>query len=312
MQTANTLLMIEPVAFGFNVQTAENNYFQQQDSASTNVIQENALQEFRQMTDTLKNNGIEVIIIQDTLEPHTPDSIFPNNWVSFHTGGTAVIYPMFAENRRLERRADILKIIENKKFIIQDKIDYSSSEKDGIFLEGTGSMVLDHESKTAYAALSERTHLKLLLQFCKDMRFTPCYFSANQSVGTQRLPIYHTNVMMNIGDKYAVICLQSIDDETEKDMVVKSLQANGKEIIEITEAQMHCFAGNMLQIENKTGNKFLILSETAYQSLSERQIERLSAYSKLVPIAIPTIEKIGGGSVRCMMAEIFLQKNIKI
>jgi hypothetical protein len=308
MQTANTLLMIEPVAFGFNAQTAENNYFQQQANEPAQTVQANALREFKQMTAILQDKGVEILIVPDTLKPYTPDSIFPNNWISFHADGTLVLYPMFAENRRLERRPDIFKIIENEGFIIRKTIDYSHFEKDGIFLEGTGSMVLDRVTQTAYAALSERTHRRLFLQFCKDLHFTPCCFSANQSVGTQRLPVYHTNVMMSVGDKYAVVCLQSIDNETERKTVVQSLQTSEKEIVEITEAQMHRFAGNMLQIENRKGDKFLILSETAYQSLTEQQIEKLSAYNEIVPIAIPVIEKIGGGSVRCMMAEIFLQK----
>ena len=303
-QTASTLLMIEPVAFGYNHQTAENNYFQQRANDSASLVQEKALQEFRQMTAILQSKGIDLIVVQDRLEPHTPDSIFPNNWISFHEEGTVVIYPMFAPNRRLEKRADILK----EGFIVQNILDYSHFENQGIFLEGTGSMVLDRTNRIAYAALSERTHLSLFLQFCGELHFTPCYFYANQTVGTERLPVYHTNVMMSVGDRYAVVCLDSIDDAVEKQAVVQSLRGSGKEIIEISEAQMHGFAGNMLQVENREGKKIAVLSETACQSLTAKQIESLSAYSELVSIPIPTIEKTGGGSVRCMIAEIFLPK----
>ena len=305
-QTTSTLLMIEPVAFGFNHQTAENNYFQQPTGAST--VQEEALREFRQMTALLQSKGMNLIVVRDTPEPHTPDSIFPNNWVSFHEDGNVVLYPMFAENRRSERRSDILKRIEEEGFTIRNIIDYSPFETQGVFLEGTGSMTLDRVNRTAYACLSERTHQSLFLQFCEELRFTPCYFSANHTVAGKRLPIYHTNVMMSIGDRYAVICLDSIDDATEKQTVIRSLRDTGKEIIEITETQMNHFAGNMLQVENRKGEKIATMSETAYQSLTAKQIEQLSAFNEIVSIPVPVSEKAGGGSVRCMLAEIFLQK----
>ena len=307
-QTTSSLLMIAPVAFGFNHQTAENNYFQQPADSPASGVQEKALMEFRQMTTLLKDKGLDLMVVQDTPMPHAPDSIFPNNWISFHSDGNVVLYPMFATNRRLEKRSDILKQIEKEGFIIRNILNYSHFENKGIFLEGTGSMVLDREHRIAYAALSGRTHLSLFLQFCEELHFTPCYFSANQTVGTKRLPIYHTNVMMSVGDHFAVLCLDSMDDEKEKQTVVRSLRDNGKEIIAITEAQMHRFAGNMLQVENKDGKKILALSETACQSLTIKQIEQLSAYGELLSIPIPTIEKAGGGSVRCMLAEIFLQK----
>ena len=307
-QAASTLLMIEPIAFEFNYQTAENNYFQQLANSSASAVQEQAHQEFLQMVAILQNKGIDLIVMSDTLEPHTPDSIFPNNWISFHETGEVVLYPMFAPNRRAERRYKILKQIEKDGFIIQDVLDYAPFEHQGIFLEGTGSMVLDRVNRIAYAALSERTHLSLFLQFCEELRFTPCYFYANQTVETKRLPIYHTNVMMSIGDRYAVICLDSIDDATEKQTVVRSLRDSGKEIIEITESQMNHFAGNMLQVENRKGEKIATISETAYQSLTAKQIEQLSAFNEIVSIPVPVIEKAGGGSVRCMLAEIFLPK----
>ena len=301
-QTASTLLLIEPVAFGFNQQTAENNYFQQPTDAF--AVQEKALREFRQMTARLQSKGMNLIVIQDTLEPHTPDSIFPNNWISFHEDGTVVLYPMFAVNRRPERRPDILKQIEKEGFSIRKVVDYSPFENRGVFLEGTGSMVLDRANRKAYAALSERTHLPLFLQFCEELHFTPYYFSANQTVGTKRLPIYHTNVMMSIGDHYAVICLDSIDDAGEKQAITRSLRDSGKEIVEITEAQMYCYAGNMLQVENRDGKKIAVMSETAHQALTAKQIEQISPFNEIVSFPVPAIEKVGGGSVRCMLAEV--------
>jgi hypothetical protein len=305
-QTANTILMVEPVAFGFNEQTAENNYFQQSGDEPATATQEEALSEFRQMTKALTEKGIRLITVKDTREPHTPDSIFPNNWISFHEDGRVVLYPMYAENRRLERRPDILQKIENEGFIIQNIVDYSHFEKERIFLEGTGSMILDRINKIAYAALSERTNPNLFLKFCEDFHYTPLCFSAYQTVNNQRLPIYHTNVMMCIGDYYAVVCLDAIDDYSEREAVVDSLAADGKKIIEITENQMCRFAGNMLQVKNNEGKPFLVLSESACNSLTGNQINQLSAYNEIIRIAVPCIEKKGGGSVRCMMAEIFL------
>jgi len=307
-QSTHVLLMIEPVAFGFNHQTAVNNYFQQAGDAPVSTIQEMALKEFNQMVDILRNKDIHLIVVKDTEEPHTPDSIFPNNWISFHVDGRIAIYPMYAENRRLERRSDILHVIEKEGFSFQDITDYSPFEKENRFLEGTGSMILDRINKIAYAALSERTHKTLVEKFCVDFHYTPCYFSAYQTVETKRLPVYHTNVMMCVGDRYAVVCLNSIDDSVERQSVINSLYSGQKEIIEITEEQMLHFAGNMLQIENEEGEKFLAMSESAYKSLTNKQINQLNNHNEIIRIAIPTIEKHGGGSVRCMMAEIFLQK----
>ncbi len=308
-QTTNTLLMVQPVAFGFNQQTAGNNYFQQQDDMDVTTIQEQALDEFNRMVHILNNKGINLIIAIDTPEPHTPDSIFPSNWISFHDDGTVAIYPMFAENRRLERRVDILKQIEHQEFTIRHIIDYSKSEKEHLFLEGTGSMVLDRENRIAYAALSERTNKDLFLKFCNDFRFDPVCFHAYQQVGNERLPVYHTNVMMSVWSHFAVVCLEAVDNITEWSDLVNSLQETEKVIISITEEQMYRFAGNMIQVENNNGEKFLVMSGTAYRSLTKDQIKRLAGYNQLVSIDIPTIEKYGGGSIRCMMAEIFLPKN---
>jgi len=304
-QTTNTILMIEPVAFGFNQQTAVNNYFQQADSLKFSDIQQLALSEFTEMVEILRANGINVLVVKDTLQPHTPDSIFPNNWISFHEGGQAVLYPMFAENRRKERRRDIIQLIEDQGTVLNNVDDFTFWEEQNLFLEGTGSMVLDRVNKIAYAALSERTDKSVFLQFCSVFEYKPVYFQANMSVGEKRLPIYHTNIMMTVADKYALICTDSIDNTQELELVFESLSKSGKEIIPISRHQMHCFAGNMLQVENMEGKLYLIMSTTAYDSLSELQIDILKSYNELIVVSVPTIERVGGGSVRCMMAEVF-------
>jgi len=304
-QTAHTILMIEPIAFGFNDQTAANNYFQQKGNASDADLQHQALAEFNRMVNQLRAKGIEVLVVKDTPEPHTPDSIFPNNWISFHEGGQVILYPMFAPNRRSERRDDILRILEGHRLVINNLSDFSFWENQDLFLEGTGSMIFDRVHQIAYAALSDRTDKSVFLQFCETFGFTPVYFSARQTVGGKRLPIYHTNVMLSVADGYAVVCTDSIDNVDERQTLIESLKKNGKEIISISEEQMHAFAGNMLQLQNKEGEKYLVMSQAAFDSLTEQQIKRLELYNELVVIPIPTIEKTGGGSVRCMVAEIF-------
>ncbi|MDD3321258.1 MAG: arginine deiminase-related protein [Paludibacter sp.] len=304
-QTTNKILMIEPVAFGYNQQTAVNNYFQQKTEMNSVDIQGNALNEFNEMVKIIRANGVDVRVVEDTFEPHTPDSIFPNNWVSFHGEGQVVLYPMYAENRRQERNKNILNYLNEQCCDIMNIVDFTFWEKQNLFLEGTGSMILDRVDRIAYAALSERTDKSVFLQFCKVFQFKPIFFNANQTVGNKRLPIYHTNVMMSVCDEYAVICDVCIDDLEERKKVVDELKNSGKEIITITEDQMLHFAGNMLQVENEDGKLLLIMSQSAYDSLNKNQIERLSLHNELIIIPIPTIEKVGGGSVRCMIAEIF-------
>lgn len=299
--------MVEPVAFSYNKETAVNNYFQQYENPGDASIQANALAEFKGMVDTLRSKNIDVIVVQDTIEPHTPDSIFPNNWITCHQDGRVVLYPMYAQNRRTERRSDILQLIAEK-YHISEVVDYTDYENQRQFLEGTGSMVLDHKNSVAYATLSERTDKTLFLQYCKDFDYYPVYFIASQTVNNKRLPIYHTNVMMCVANSYAVVCLQTIDNITQRNAVVESLSKCSKEIIEITEQQMQQFAGNMLQVENKEGKSFLVLSQTAFKALTDDQVKRISLYNELLPIAVPTIEKYGGGSVRCMLAEIFNER----
>lgn len=304
MQTTDTVLMIEPVAFGFNEQTAVNNYFQVQQEGN---VQDNALKEFNDFVEKLRAKDINVITIKDTLEPKTPDSIFPNNWVSFHADGKVVLYPMFAENRRLERRDDIINQIKEQ-FEVTEVIDYSGAEKDNLFLEGTGSMIFDHDNKLAYGSVSLRLDEGLFRKFCSDFGFQPVVFHSYQTAGEERLPIYHTNVMMCVADKFVVICLDCIDDESERNNVIETIKNSGKELIEISEDQMQNFAGNMLQVQNKSGEKFLVMSQSAYKSLNRGQVSAIEKYCEIIYSDLEVIETNGGGSARCMLAEVFLPK----
>ena len=305
MQTTDTVLMIEPAAFGFNAETAQNNYFQiNSENAET---QTKALQEFNNFVEKLRSKGINVIIVKDTLEPHTPDSIFPNNWISMHSDGTVVLYPMCAVNRRWERRNDILEMIQ-KNFKVKEIVDLSAPENDGKFLEGTGSMIFDHDNKLTYGSVSLRLDEPLFREFCEKFGFEPVVFHSYQTANNERLPIYHTNVMMCVADQFVVICLDCIDDETERVNVVNAIVNSGKEIIEISESQMQRFAGNMLQLQNPEGKKFLVMSLSAYQSLTPEQISNIEKYSEIIYSDLETIETNGGGSARCMLAEVFLEK----
>ncbi|RYD80248.1 MAG: amidinotransferase [Sphingobacteriales bacterium] len=299
-QTTNHILMIRPVDFKFNEQTAGNNKFQVA-STETNV-QAQALEEFDAFVSILRDNDVDVTVVDDTLQPETPDSIFPNNWVSFHEDGSVFLYPMFSENRRLERRNEILDNLKAR-FEVNHISDISFYEMQYAFLEGTGSMVLDRVNKVAYACLSVRTDEEVLINFCMLTGYKPVSF---QAVDNARFPIYHTNVMMCIGDKFAVICMDSIPNPDEKETVALSLINSGKEIIEISLEQMNRFAGNMLQIANSEGEKLLVMSEQAYLSLNVEQIAKLEKYSRIIYAPIYTIEKNGGGSARCMLAEIHL------
>ncbi|MDH5475793.1 MAG: arginine deiminase-related protein [Cyclobacteriaceae bacterium] len=310
-QLTDTILMIRPVCFNYNEQTAVNNYYQKAleiDNAS--LAQENALKEFDVFVEKLKTKGIDVIVVEDTLNPVTPDSIFPNNWISFHSTGEIAMYPMFAENRRLERRKDIPEVLQTKyNYSIEAITNFSKWENEDVFLEGTGSMVLDRENKVAYAALSQRTNLDLLKLFCDKFDYSYISFQANQTVDEKRVPIYHTNVMMCIADEFVVICLDAIDNVDERELVIESFEEYDKVVVEITEEQISSFAGNMLQVKSKEGRKFLIMSSSAYNVLEENQIEVLSDFCEIIHSPLDTIETLGGGSARCMMAEVFLPKN---
>ena len=307
-QITDTVFMVRPIRFRLNEQTAVNNFYQDEDAEIVNQNSK-AQEEFDAFAKALIKKGINVIIVEDDNKYDTPDSIFPNNWISTHENGDVVLYPMFAENRRLERRPEVLDMLEEKGFKINNIIDYSSAEDEGFFLEGTGSLLLDRKNELAYCSLSDRAHEELLIEFCEDMEYTPVIFSANQSVDGQRMPIYHTNVMMALGEEYAVVCLESIDDKKERKNVLRHLKESVKEVIAITEQQVASFAGNMMQVHNAEGNKFLIMSDQAFQSLSKEQINILSRYNEIIHPDITTIETLGGGSVRCMMAEVFLPKS---
>ncbi|MCC8426259.1 citrulline utilization hydrolase CtlX [Mucilaginibacter sp. UR6-11] len=304
MQATSNLLMIRPVAFGFNEQTAGSNAFQIRDTDQQQV-QTKAAAEFDGLVNILKDNKVNVIVIDDTAQPHTPDAIFPNNWVSFHDNGDVFLYPMQAENRRLERREDIITQLEDN-FRLRHVTDLSHFEQENRFLEGTGSMVLDRESKIAYACLSPRTNEKVLAAFCGQSGYTMLTFHAVDENG---LAIYHTNVMMAMGSNFAVICLDSIQNSAEKELVIKSLKSTGKEIISISFDQMSHFAGNMLEVKNTRGDTLIVMSLSAYQSLTYQQKAVLSAFGKLVYADIGTIETNGGGSARCMIAEVHLPQS---
>jgi len=300
MQTTSHILMIRPVNFAFNAETAANNTFQVRKDEIN--IQGKALKEFDEFVNVLRQNGVEVTVVEDSPEPNTPDSIFPNNWISFHGDGTVLLYPMYAPNRRAERKEHVLEEID-KHFLVKKKIDLSYNERDNLFLEGTGSMVLDRDNRFVFACLSPRTDEKVLDEFCKNMNYEAIVFHSVDKAGQ---PIYHTNVMMCIADLYVVICLDSIRDTEEKNKVIAAIQKTGKEIIGINYDQLNHFAGNMLQIENRKHEKLLVMSTQAFQSLSEEQVQKLSGYNSIIHAPLNTIEVNGGGSARCMMAEIHL------
>ncbi|MFV8270549.1 citrulline utilization hydrolase CtlX [Flavobacterium sp. GT2N3] len=309
-QTTNSILMIRPVAFRMNEQTVVNNYYQKVlDGLLPATVNAKAQQEFDAFVEKLTAVGVDVIVVDDTLNPDTPDSVFPNNWISFHENGDVALYPMFAKNRRHERREEILDLLEDKGFVINNIVDYTSAEEDGFFLEGTGSLLLDRANAKAYCALSPRADEELFIEFCEDFDYAPVIFEAFQTVDSERKLIYHTNVMMCLGDTFAVICSDCIDDKKERKMVLDHLKEDGKEVILITEAQMNNFAGNMLEIRGANDKRYLVMSAAAHQSLTPKQIAQLEKHAEILSSSLDTIEACGGGSARCMMAEIFLPRN---
>jgi hypothetical protein len=308
-QTTNSILMVRPVAFRMNEQTAVNNYYQKViEDLLPATVNAKAQEEFDTFVSKLRQVGVNVIVVDDTFEPNTPDSIFPNNWISFHENGDVTLYPMFAKNRRLERREDILDILEDEGFVINEIMDYTSAEEDGFYIEGTGSIVLDRENDKAYCALSPRADEELFIEFCEDFEYTPVIFEAFQTVGTERKLIYHTNVMMSVGETFAIICADCIDDKKERKMVLDSLRGDEKEIILITEQQVNNFAGNMLEVKGYDDRRYLVMSTSAYTSLTKKQIAQIEEHVTILSSSLDTIEACGGGSARCMMAEIFLPK----
>ena len=308
-QITNSILMIRPMAFRMNEQTAVNNYYQKViDGLLPATVNAKAQQEFDDLVVKLTAVGVDVIVVEDTMNPDTPDSVFPNNWVSFHENGDVAFYPMYAENRRAERREDILDLLEEKGFAIDNIVDYSSAEEDGFFLEGTGSVVLDRANEKAYCALSPRADEELFIEFCEDFDFAPVLFEAFQTVDGERKLIYHTNVMMSVGDTFAVICSDAIDDKQERKMVLENLRKDGKEVVLITEKQLNNFAGNMLEVMGADDKKYMVMSAAALASLTPKQIAQIEQHAAIISSNLDTIEACGGGSARCMMAEIFLEK----
>jgi hypothetical protein len=302
---ASTILMVRPASFGYNEETAANNVFQTSVQTLTQQeIQEKAVKEFDDFVATLRKNNVEVIVVDDTVLPRKPDAIFPNNWFCTLENGIVAVFPMFAPNRRIEKRTDILHSLAAK-YNVKDMHDSSEYEAQNIFLEGTGSMIIDQENKIIYACLSPRTDEMLLRRFSDAHGYKVMLFHAQDENGTD---IYHTNVIMHLGEDYAVICLESVNNETERKAVSQTLITTGHEIIPVTLQQVHAYAGNMLQVKNKFGKKFTLLSNHAFASLTKQQKQILEMHTHLLPVDISTIETIGGGSVRCMMAEIFLEK----
>lgn len=295
--------MIRPAAFGPNEETASTNFFQSSSTGQDRQkLQQLALVEFDNMVGLLKDHGINVLVIDDTPSPAKPSAIFPNNWLSTSPGGVVSVFPMYAANRRLEKRDDILKLLAQK-FVVKDVQDWSEFEVEGKFLEGTGSMVIDHDNKVIYSCYSPRTDVSVLEKFANANKYRAIVFFATDKGGQA---VYHTNVVMTLADDFALLCVEAIEEEWELIAIRQLLDSSGHDVIPITKDQMHCFAGNMLQVKNNKGEKFLVMSQTAFDSLDDEQKDELSSRCKLLPISIPTIEQVEGGSVRCMMAEIFL------
>lgn len=307
-QYSSHLLMVRPSSFRKNEETAVNNYFQADAGLESKAVLKEAQTKFDAMVQQLRQARINVTVFDEPEGSDTPDALFPNNWISMHHDRRVALYPMFAENRRRERREEVLDLLEEQGFEIEEVIDYSRAEKEGLYLEGTGSMILDHENRMAYCTLSERADEDLFIEFCEDFEYTPFTFSAYQTFNGKRLKIYHTNVMMCVADHYAVVCLECIDDERERKQLKKHLKESGKVLIPISEAQMHQFAGNMLQVSDEDKNPVLIMSDSAYKSLTPSQIKTLESFNPIIHPELGVIETCGGGSARCMIAEIFLPK----
>lgn len=304
-QTTSTILMVRPSNFGFNPETAANNAFQINDtSLSVAEIQQKAMVEFDNFVAILRGHGIHVVVAEDSAMPVKTDAVFPNNWITSHGDGTMILYPMYAPSRRLERADNVIKLIETE-FLVKKVLHLEHFEDVPSFLEGTGSMILDRVNDVCYACLSPRTDLSLLEEWCDIMQHECVAFHA---VDAQRQDIYHTNVMMALGETFVVICLDTVRDVVEKQNLIAHFVATKKEIIKISLTQMQSFAGNMLQLRNDAGQTFLVMSKQAYQSLSETQIGDIQKHTEIVYADIKTIETYGGGSARCMLAEMFFEK----
>lgn len=300
----NKVLMVRPVAFNYNEETGKDNLYQIKENSSADIIEKTAEKEFDNFVEKLKNNSIEVIVLQDTLVPHTPDSIFPNNWFSTHKNNTLVLYPMYAENRRLERTDKILDFVNDRKSL--KIIDFSENEMKNQFLEGTGSICLDRKNKIAYANISKRTNKQLFEEFCNKLGYKGITFSGFQTINGKKAPIYHTNVMLTIAENFAIVFLNAVENEEERANLKNSILSSGKELIEISEEQTKKFLGNTIELRKSNGDKILVMSQTAYNTLTDEQKNIIEKYDEILYVDIHTIETNGGGSARCMIAEWFI------
>ena len=294
------ILMISPDKFRNNEYTILDNVFQSR-KKNKDQIQSITLKEFDKLRDVISNSGIDVFSFDDDSKFDTPDAVFPNNWISFHHPNKAVLYPMFAPNRRLERKSKIFNKLSRSGFDFEIVKDYSLYEDENKFLEGTGSIVLDRKSKNAYCSISKRSNIDLFKKFCLDMDYLPVIFNSSY----QSKPIYHTNVMMSICNNFSIICLDSIHDKQERKNIIKKLNNSGLEIIDISLDQMSSFLGNCIQLINSNHSPILVMSSRAFKSISKSQLKKIESYSEIIHSDIKTIENNGGGSARCMIAEIF-------
>ncbi len=308
MAIASTILMVRPAAFGYNAETAVNNHFQSTPGSNGEQTHQKALAEFDNMVRLLRDHEIEVLVIDDTAHPPKPDAIFPNNWLAASPTGVLSVFPMYAPNRRTEKREDILQWLASN-FVVSDLQDWSEYEVEGRFLEGTGSMVIDHDNKMIYASASERTSIPVLEKYAAANGYQAIVFIATDK---NDYPVYHTNVVMTMGESFCVLCEEAIEEEWELIAVRQLIESTGHMIIPITKEQMHCYAGNMLEVKNKKEENILVLSQTAFGCLRREQKEMLEAFAQLLPVPVPTIEAVEGGSVRCMMTEIFLEKKVNV
>ncbi len=299
MQTTSNVLMVRPVNFCFNPETAANNLFQKEGFGENASVA--AIKEFDDFVSLLRSKNVNVTVVQDTPEPHTPDSVFPNNWFSTHEDGALVLYPMFASNRRMERKPHVLESIATI-FPVKRRVDLTIWEKKGLFLEGTGSMILDRDKRVVYACASPRTNETVLEKFCDEMDYSYFLFNSFDSSGN---PVYHTNVMMCVGSRFVLSCLDSIRDISEREEFINLVEESDKELIEISLEQMDNFAGNMLELRSADGKALLIMSLRARRSLGKSQTDKLESYCEIVAPSLTAIENNGGGSARCMIAEIF-------
>jgi hypothetical protein len=303
-QQPRALLMVRPASFGFNESTAESNTFQRSEGQNAEALLKSAQSEFDRMVDLLASHEIDVHVFSDPPHPPKPDAIFPNNWISFHEDGTVILYPMLAANRRLERRSDIMDVLK-KEFAVTRVIDLSAEENNDMFLEGTGSLVFDHVNRIAYACRSPRTHPALVVKVCKELGYRPVIFNAVDEKG---ISVYHTNVLMAVSEKFAIMCLDAIKEDTDQELLLAGFASSGHKVIAISYAQMYSFAGNMIEVFTRNGEPVVLMSETAFKSLLPGQIQGINRYSEILPVSVETIEKVGGGGVRCMVAGIHLPK----